>query len=113
MSLLIEFIHKFQNNQISSYLFIKLIPTIIEKGIDIHDLVHSQVFNVTFEFDEWPQTHYNEDKVIKPYNGSLFHLRYAYNEVFHEEHFKSLEDIFSCPDKHFHFDFTKIKKIKY
>lgn len=71
------------------------------------------MFNVTFEFDEWPQTHYNEDTVIKPYNGSLFHLRYAYSDVFNEDCFCSLEEIFSNPDKHFHFDSTKIKKIKY
>ena len=79
MSLLIDYIEKFQNNFISSYLFIKNIPVILEKGINIEHLMHCGVFNVTFDFDEWPQTHYNDDTVIKPYNGTYFHLRQVYN----------------------------------
>jgi hypothetical protein len=54
VGLLIEYIENFQNNFISSYLFVKNLPVIMEKGIHIHHLMHSQVFSVTFDYDEWP-----------------------------------------------------------
>ena len=69
-------------------------PVIIEKGINISAILESKVFTVPFDFDEWPQTHYNDEFVIKQYNGSYFQLRFAYNKVFREENFRSLEDIF-------------------
>lgn len=68
-------------------------PIILEKGIKIHNLLSSKVFTVVFDYDEWPSTHYNEDKAIKPYNGSIFHLRFKYKSIYPEEHFKSMEEL--------------------
>jgi hypothetical protein len=44
---------------------------------------------------------------------SFFNLRFQYNNIFTEENFRSMEDIFADPEKTFDFDSTKIKKIRY
>jgi hypothetical protein len=88
-------------------------PVIVEKGISVSKILASKVFTVPFDFDEWPQTHYNDEMAIKPYNGSFFHLRFQYRNVFTAENFATLEDIFEDSGKSFDFDSTKIKKIKY
>jgi hypothetical protein len=88
-------------------------PIIVEKGINISNLLNSKVFTVPFDFDEWPQTHFNDEQAIRPYNGSFFHLRFQYNNVFPEENFRSLEDILQDPEKSLDFDSTRIKKIRY
>ena len=93
-----EYIIKFQNNFISSYLFTKNMPVIIEKGISVHSLLDSKIFTVTFDFDDWPQTHYNDEKCIKPYNGSYFHLRDAYRAVYSGDEFASMEEILMDPE---------------
>ena len=105
---MIEYIITFQNSYISSYLFAKIITSIIEKGIEIHKLLHSNVFTVTFDYDDWPTNHYNDEKVIKSYNGSLFGLRDNYKNVFHEPGFEPMEDL--AEDQ---FDATKIRKVSY
>lgn len=44
----------------------------MEKGIFISDLLTSEVFKKDFDFDEWPQTHTYDAKMLMPYNGSMF-----------------------------------------
>lgn len=41
-------------------------------------LFESQIFNFTFDYDEWPATNVDIDKVLAPYNKSIFKLRYEY-----------------------------------
>ena len=36
------------------------------------------------EFEEWPSVHRNVEEMTMPYNGSVFNLRNAYEEVFKE-----------------------------
>lgn len=64
----------------------------MSKGIDVSHLLDSKVFNVNFDLDDWPSSHYNEAKVLKPYNGSIFNLRFKYKELFPEEDFAPMED---------------------
>jgi hypothetical protein len=60
-------------------------PIIIEKGIKITNLLNSNVFHVKFDYDDWPSNHYNDEKKIKPYNGSIFHLRFNYHNIYTED----------------------------
>ena len=39
------------------------------------DLLKSDVFNFTFDFDEWPSSHFDDTDVSKPYNESIFDIR--------------------------------------
>jgi hypothetical protein len=72
-----EYIVKYQNKFVHSYLFHNNFITLMEKGIFLKDLLESDVFCHKFDFDdnEWPQIHTNGDKMIMPYNGGLFDLR--------------------------------------
>ena len=54
------------------------------EGTDLIELMSSDVFKYTFEFDHWPGVHSNTEKLIKPYNGSIFDLRTAYEKLFPE-----------------------------
>ncbi len=51
---IIKYIVKYQNNFVSSFLFLKNFPTLLDKGISIKPLLDSQVFNYEFDLDEWP-----------------------------------------------------------
>ena len=46
---LISYIVKYQNNFVSSYLFTKNMPVIIEKGIKVEGILSSKVFVVQFD----------------------------------------------------------------
>ena len=88
--MLINYIVKFQNNYVSSYLFDTNLPVLMEKGVALHDLLGSKVFNVVFDFDTWPGNHNDDETVIRAYNGSFFEIRFAYNQLFSD--FKPLEE---------------------
>lgn len=76
---MIEYIVKYQNSHISSVLFTKTLPVLVEKGISVVSLINSNVFQYTFDYDEWPGSHRNDEECIKPFNGSLFELRHYYS----------------------------------
>ena len=84
MCLLLDYIVKYQNSYVSSYLFKTNFPKLIEKGIPLHDLLHSKVFMMELHYDEWVQNHVDENRVIKPYQDSIFTLRHKYSKVFPE-----------------------------
>ena len=84
---MIDYIVKYQNNYVSSYLFEKIMSQLITKGVKVAKVLNSSIFHYTFDFDEWPSTHTNDKKYIRPYNDSVFSLRKNYNKVFHEEEF--------------------------
>lgn len=64
----------------------------MEKGILVAELLNSEVFCKTFDFDEWPGTHTDSTTYLRPYNDSIFKLRDSYSVVFHEPEFKSIEE---------------------
>jgi len=102
---MLDYIVKYQNNFISSYLFRFNFPLLMEKGIQITPLLRSRVFSVVFDFDEWPGNHTREDYEIRPYNFNYFHIRNHYRTIFPEDFYK--EDY---GQDHEH---TRIYKIKY
>ena len=55
---------------------------LFDMGIEMHNLLKSNIFNYRFEYDEWPQVHTNLEKMLVPYNGSIFELRNRYDDVF-------------------------------
>jgi len=75
VNLMLDYIVKYQNNFVSSFLFRFNLGEILEKGIRITALLHSNVFRVVFDFDDWPSNHPNDEYMIKPYNESYFHIR--------------------------------------
>lgn len=56
----------------------------LTKGVEINRLLDSNIFCHSFDFDEWPSTHPDDSSYSKPYNSSLFELRYQYNSIFPE-----------------------------
>jgi hypothetical protein len=86
----------------------------LEKGIHVTKLLQSNIFQYTFDYDEWPSNHNNKTEAIRPYNGSIFRLRANYKNVFPEPEFDPM------PEHHDHFkdetfdeDHLKIYKIKF
>jgi hypothetical protein len=107
---LIKYIVQFQNNYISSFLFLKNLPILLQKGINVEHLLSSKIFNVQFDFNDWPGNHTNLAECIKPYNGSFFNIRYKYREIFSEAEFDYMENI---KDEAGGMDNRKVYKIKY
>ena len=54
----------------------------MEKGIEVSKLFTSNIFTFTFEFEEWPATHRDLQKLIVPYNNSVFNIRESYETLF-------------------------------
>ena len=65
-----------------SHLFEHNLVDLLNKKVMMKNLLESDVFNYTFDFDEWPATNSNTTKVLAPYNKSVFKLRYEYPNVF-------------------------------
>ena len=91
---MIEYMVKYQNNFVSSFIFLKNFHILLEKDIPVRKLLDSEIFNYTFDFDEWPGNHpfkgpEDDDEepipVMKPYSGSIFRIRKQYPNVFTEE----------------------------
>ena len=54
VSRIIWYIVRYQNNFVSSFLFLRNFPKFLEKGIEISDLLESYVFKYDFDYDDWP-----------------------------------------------------------
>ena len=108
---MIDYIVKYQNNYISSYLFLKNIPTIMDKGIPTSELFKSNIFVMKIDFDEWPATHTVQEKFLRPYNGSIYDLRNDYSNIFHEKKF--LPIVSDLDDQSEKIDTSKVYKISY
>lgn len=79
---MINYMTKYQNNYVSSYLFEQNLTDLFEMGINLTPLLHSNIFSFNYEVDEWPSSHWENSRVIMPFNNSLFLLRDAYNDIF-------------------------------
>lgn len=111
VGLMIDYIVKYQNNYVSSYLFLKNIPTIMEKGIPISELFRSDIFVMKIDFDEWPATHTVQEKFLRPYSGTIYDLRNEYSNIFHEKKFQPIET--DNEDQAEKIDTSKVYKISY
>lgn len=107
VSFIIDYIIKYQNSYVSSFIFNKNLPILLKKAIPIRGILESNIFNMTFDFDAWPGNHENNEELLRPYNHSIFHLRYHYKTVFPESAFDSEIKIGG------EIDLSKIYKIKY
>lgn len=54
VNLMIDYIVKYQNNYVSSFLFNRSLPVLMQRAISIEKLLHSKIFNVNFDYDDWP-----------------------------------------------------------
>jgi len=82
VDLMIDYIVKFQNSYVSSFLFNTNLPILLEKGITVCSLLSSNVFSLPFDFDDWPSSHTDNDTYQRGYNYSIFQLRYHYRTIF-------------------------------
>lgn len=64
---------------------------------------------MTFDFDEWPGNHSNEEECVRFYNESFFHLRHHYSTIYHEDSF-SLKELY---EENLDSSHAKVYKIKY
>lgn len=53
-------------------------------------LFDSNLFNMTIDYDEWPSSHTNKERYLRPYNGSIFQIRHDYSKIFVGEDFEPL-----------------------
>ena len=113
MGIIIDYIVKYQNFFVSSYLFQKNFPDLIEKGVLIKPLLDSEVFSFSFDLDEWPTSHFNPDELIRPFNVNIFQIRKHYSTIFPEEEFEPMDSIEDNSADKKSFDSSKIYKIKY
>lgn len=101
INFMIDYICKYQNNYVSSYLFRHNLPVMMEKGISINNLIcnTSNIFKMPFDFDEWPSNHTDNSYQIRPYNFNFFSIRNHYKDVFVGEEFEPIEgkDIGNAP----------------
>jgi hypothetical protein len=70
------------------------LPLILEKGIEIAPLLNSDVFTFEFDYDEWPMTHNNDERMIRPYNYSIFAIRQHYLTTFPDKSLERMPDQF-------------------
>lgn len=107
VNVIIEYIIKYQNNYVSSFLFLKNLQILIQKDIHIQGILESEIFNMRFDFDAWPGNHVNNEYLLRPYSYSIFRLRYHYKTVFPEQEFDNVVKIGGD------LDMSKVYKIKY
>ena len=90
-------------------MFLRNLPVLMDKGISLHDLLDSKVFNVVFDFDAWPGNHNDDEECIRAFTGSFFDIRQSYNQIFSD--FIPLED--QEKDENNDGEAKKVAKIKY
>lgn len=111
---MVNYICKYQNNYVSAKLFYKQIPILLEKGIECTQLFNSQIFQYTFDYDEWPSNHNYKEGSIRAYNGSIFRLRANYHNVYPEKHYEPMPEHHEVvKDENANEDSMKVYKIKF
>jgi hypothetical protein len=95
---MISYIVNNQNSYVFANLFKYNFVDLVNKGVQLSELLQSNIFNPSFDFDEWPSTSTDTKKMIKPYNLSIFSLRHQYPVIFRKlwlkEQNKQLADEF-------------------
>ena len=80
--MIIDYVIKHQNSYIFSHLFKSNLIKLINKGVKVSELLQSDIFEHKFDYELWPSTNVIGKKVQKHYNGSKYHLRDKYSEIF-------------------------------
>ena len=81
---MLRYICKYQDTYVYAHLFHANLIEMMDKGVQMTRLLASGIYNYTFDYDEWPGISTNTVRLLKPYNESIFKLRYKYPEVFGE-----------------------------
>lgn len=55
---MINYVTKYQNSFVSSFLFNKSLSKLMELGISVVKLLDTEIFCLDYEVDEWPSTHW-------------------------------------------------------
>ena len=79
---MIDYIIRYQNKFVYAHLFERNLVDLIEKGVEMTQLLKSAIFNHVFDYDEWPTTSQDTTTMLEPYNKSLFKLRFEYGAIF-------------------------------
>jgi hypothetical protein len=67
---------------VSFVLFRSNFTDLMHKGLSLQPLLCSNIFYKKLEFEDWPSAHTELEKMFVPYSGSLFEMRYSYDEIF-------------------------------
>lgn len=82
VDLMLDYIVKYQNRYVYANLFKYNLVDLLEKGVMLTHLMESQIINNIFDFDEWPGTTDDIEKMFGAFNDSIFTLRKKYKHVF-------------------------------
>lgn len=79
---MIEYICRRQDSWVYANLFTENLVSLINKGVTLRTLFDSNVFKLPIDSAEWPSAHKVTSFMLKPYDGSVFDLRFNYEKVF-------------------------------
>ena len=69
---ILRYIIKYQNSFMHSYLFKDNFIKLLMRDINVVPLLESNILMTQFSNEEWPQTHCNPQRVMRPYNSTYF-----------------------------------------
>ena len=81
---MISYLLEYQNSYVYANLFRHNFVDLVNKAVRLDKLLGSRIFNHVFDFDAWPATSPETDKILKPYNSSIFAIRTEYTTTFAE-----------------------------
>lgn len=81
---MIGYVIKYQNSYVYSFLFKKNFMQLIQIGIQVTDLLNSDIFCYQFDYMEWPSIHGSNHQCIRPFNNSIFTIRQSYKKIFQD-----------------------------
>lgn len=82
MQIMIDYIVAHQNNFVYSNLFHHNLVEMMNKGVKMSSLFRSDILIRKFDYTSWPAISDCYDKVIAPYNNSIFKLRFHYATIY-------------------------------
>ena len=86
VNMMIDYMVQHQNSFVYSDLFANNFVEMYTKGCEMRNLLESNIFFHTFDYDGWPGTNVNTERRIEPYNDSVFKLRSHYQSIFPDIH---------------------------
>jgi hypothetical protein len=84
----------------------------MQKGIEVSELLNSNIFSFAIEISDWPNVHFDNTELTVPYNSTIFCLKDHYNSLFGKKLDSGNEDHERSAFLNLH-EIKKIYKIKY
>lgn len=82
LNVMLRYVVDYQNSYHHAYLFERNFSILLVKEINVVPLLNSNILYQSFDYDDWPQTHTNDAREIKPFNDSIFKVGQLYSKVF-------------------------------